>query len=814
MQQRSFGLAVAFVLGLSACPGPSPVTGVEDAGFDAALVKVDTGSGGGPHDGGRHPNDGGHDAQRPRHDSGVGDVTTVGDVVTVDTGVDGGIDASDGGAPCSSPSDCPSGICNGGVCAPETLAVNPTMLQFTSTGSPTGFVACGSSPTTQTFTVAVNGTASLMWWATFGLGAATPYQISPSCTAAMPCTVTPGTPVTVTVTGPAVPANAGITTYDDTVTVFSSSPGDMGQAIQLSESSYGAILAFDPTDVNFGSPLDTSASKVRVTVLNSGNVTVPSATVSLTPSSSSEFSISSGPLNIPVAGAMFTVGFAPNDSTASATGAVALSLGTDAPPLCAPLPPNLTLEGQGTLPISVTPSLNFNTEANNGVGVSCGSSPTALNVVVTNNGSAAAGVTGLSLALGTSYTVPTVSPAAPINVPAGGSVNIPVTPDLIPSSYPPGLVLNDTLTVTTNAPGDSPHTVTLTETTAGAVLTLVPPVSMAANTPSVVFSSTPVGSTSTYPIVVENSGNLAANFTLTTAPPFSFNNGSFTAPAGGVASPIASFTPTVPSLTGPTTGAAKLLVPATTPLCSSSPTSYAILMQGVGTTTNAYSVGPATLAFGATTCGVNGNPGVQPPGLKVTLTNPTLASVSFSATLGGPGASHFSVAPATGTITSAVGAGMPATTSVTVTPNALGAMSSITPAEAQFGIFATLTIVIGGSSGDTFVIPITETIAGAYLVWAPSALDVLPGGGTANFALRNLGTTQAPVDLSFGSATGFVFTAPPGNPPSGIVAPGGSLPATIQDNNAQRSPATVTAVVTDTAVPVCSPTATLPVDPN
>jgi hypothetical protein len=759
---------------LSGCPGPDPTTGIEgDAGSDG---------GGSSH----------------RHDAGPDDR----DAANADA------HRPDSGSPCKAPGDCISRVCTNGMCAAPmpTLGVAPAMLEFTSTGSPVGFVACGSSPSTETFTVTNKGTANLKWWTVSGLGSATPYVLSPSCRVAAPCAIAAGAAVRVTVTGPAVSASAGIRTFNDTLTVFSSALGDPGRVIDLAESSYGAVLAFSPTDQDFGPQPDDATYTQAIQLLNSGNTAADNVALTLTPSSSAEFSLSAATVNIPTTGGTFSVIFTPNDMTASVHGAVALGVGTT--PLCSPLPKNLTLEGQGALPFAVTSSLNFNSgpNGNAGVGVSCGTTGPTLDVVATNNGTAAAEITALALGLGASspYTVP-IATTLPITVAAGASVNIPVVPKAIPASDAPALEVDDTLTVTTNASGDLPHVVSLDETTAGAVLALIPS--------SVVFSTTVVGTTASYAMIVDNRGNVAAPLTLTTQNStgvFTFDSG-IVAPAGGSASPNAYFTPT--SISGGNTYSAggTMAVATGTPLCASSPASVGFTLAGSGTAANLYGAGPGVIAFGTNTCGVTGGVGTPPPASAVTLTNTTSVPANFTATLGGAGAALFGVSLGSGVVPVA---GM---TTLSVTPSALGSTSGITQQEMEFGVPATVTVVIGsGATAETFVIPITEHPAGAYPVWSASYVDVAAGGGTASFALGNLWGTVVDFTITVPSSSGFSITAPAGNPPSGSASFGSPLAATVLDSNtsALTTASVSSGLVTPATTPLCTPLPTLALNPH
>jgi hypothetical protein len=73
----------------------------------------------------------------------------------------------------------------------------------------------------------------------------------------------------------------------------------------------------------------------------------------------------------------------------------------------------------------------------------------------------------------------------------------------------------DELTITTNAAQDTPHKIALTMTPSGAILGFTPT--------SLMVSSNMAGAAMTQPFTINNTGNLAANYTITVDPPTSFS---------------------------------------------------------------------------------------------------------------------------------------------------------------------------------------------------------------------------------------------------------------------------------------------------
>jgi hypothetical protein len=685
--------------------------------------------------------------------------------------------------------------------APPGVTVSPTSLLFGDAGGKPGFVACGTGPANQTFTITNPLGTLITWWTVFGLGAASPYSLSRDCTVASPCTLLAAADagpasVTVTVTPPSVPANAGITTYDDTVTVFTSVLGgtvDVAHTVRLVESSYGAILQWGTPDQNFGQQPTTGTYSQPIQILNSGNATVP-ATLSFTPGSSTEFSADpsfSSPISVPASGptATFNAIFTPAGDTTAVSGGIALSVPANS--TCAPLPNNLTLEGQGTDAVfAVTPSLNFNAQSNGGVGVSCGEAGPTLSVVVQNKGTASANITGLSLELGASSPFSfTAGAALPITVVPEGSATIMVASKVVPASTLPGANLNDVLTVTTDASGDQPHNVALNETSAGAVLTLAP-------TPTVAFSSTTVGEQSSYQLSLTNYGNVAAPVT------FSSNNGVFTfdsmvgVPPNASALPNTYFTPLTPT---PYSATGTVSVQMGVPLCGGFSGTINFQLTGTGTTGNIYGVAPTNVGFGPNTCGTQGSAGTPPKAQTVSLANASDVSTTWTAALGGSAPSFFRLSAASGNIPAAM-MGMPGTTPLQVSAIGLGSTSGLTSSEVESGVSATLTVTIGtGTTAETFTIPLSETPVGAFPSWSVGSISFY-AGDTANFALLNAASAATNFTLKSGNSGSFPVT-----PASGNASFNAPLQASVQDDSLTPASTTISASLTTPTAPLCGP---------
>lgn len=116
--------------------------------------------------------------------------------------------------------------------------------------------------------------------------------------------------------------------------------------------------------------------------------------------------------------------------------------------------------------------------------------------------------------------------AVPINLGSGANYTLRIVPTAIVA--PASTVANafgDTLTITTNSPGDAPHVVQLNETARGAFLSLTPL--------SLVATNLSCANTTFHGITITNSGNVSIGYTISAV--------------GRAGTPVGTFT--IPSLT-------------------------------------------------------------------------------------------------------------------------------------------------------------------------------------------------------------------------------------------------------------------------
>ena len=405
-----------------------------------------------------------------------------------------GSDAAGDGASEAEAGCVPSGDA-GAVVAPSTISFGDG-----------GLVGCGSQAQSASVMI-TNATCTPFNFTASLTSGGTHYTLSPT-TGSVPAGATQ--PVLVT-PGP-IPNTSAVTAdlYDGTVQITTTSPGDATHPIQLHMTAYGAIL----TSQEFGQQLSMGqvpigkTGSAQFSVANTGNAdtTVTFSVGSLF------FTVGGGdagapgafdiPANKPVAP---QVTFSPT-AVQPYTDAITTTVGA-ATPLCANPPASITLTGTGATGVAVSPgTLDFGR-------VQCGQAAAAFQVVtITNTGAAITYTPVLGAGVNSPYTLAdsagnAVTPGNAIALGAASTATLRVVPNQIPN--PATTATNgygDTLTITTTGPGDSPHTVTLSETAQGTIFTLAPATISTTASPGVtVFQNFTVG----------NTGNLAAGYTLT-----------------------------------------------------------------------------------------------------------------------------------------------------------------------------------------------------------------------------------------------------------------------------------------------------------
>jgi hypothetical protein len=702
----------------------------------------------------------------------------------------------------------------------------------------------GGTPQPQSFLVRNNGTADFTWNLTLGpnvqmagadagpdaardatadtgAAAAPLYTISAS---PAPGLLIPGATSTVTVTGTAVlsPAlNPDPAAFATQVTVTTDVPLDPPHVVTLGEIPVGDQLSLSLSGpLRFGQvPVSTPIAQT-FTVVNNANEGSTPANVSLVLSGSG----AAGYTVVPSAvGSLGPAGGAPVTETVTFTPTSAIdypaTLGiqtTD--PLCTALPASVPVSGTGTngqAAIS-TSSLTFGTDPHDSAGlVNCASTGPVQTFTVSNHGNQAFNLTGLKLGKDPS------SPFNPVTASTmmlGIGVNaapatITVTPRAIPATVADptdAAKFSDTLTVTTDIQGDSPHVVNLVMQARGTVISNT---SIATTWD---FGTVSYGSIGTFTSSLQNTGNAPATIALTgLAQPsiFTLLAQPVTAPGngpGGAYTPITGeFIP--PSANGSWSDKGALVITAPESFCGPPPTGWTVAAgtaqpQWVGPSVAVSGLSnsspPVTiagsLAFPATDCG-----GGATAAQGVTLTNQTNVSYPYSVSFSSGKYYTLSVPADGGSVDAGTGHGVLAangTATVNVQPNTIAPGPGVVPGPAPYGDNLLVTVQNPGGAMPiaTFTVPISWALNGAVLS-LPTGFTLTDSGGNAYYPADSTGGFTLPVKNSGNETAGVSVDIVP----SGSVTLSPTMP--IQVNLGASTPIQLTAASSDVA---CSPNGT------
>jgi hypothetical protein len=366
-----------------------------------------------------------------------------------------------------------------------------------------------------------------------------------------------------------------------------------------------------------------------------------------------------------------------------------------------------------------------------------------------------------------------------------------ITPKLISGTASTAAnAFGDTLTITTNAPMDQPHTVTLSETAQGAII--------ARSANSLGFGNVGLGATSTQSYTFSNSGNMDATLTFLNGNGAFVESSPLTVGAGAFATEPVSFSPTVLQ---PYSDLGLLSLQTSVPLCGTLPGNFTLTGTGVNPTLTAV---PTTLNFGSIACGV-----AATAGQTVTVTNNGPATTFSAIMLKGAG-SFFSVQPSSGNLaaggtasllvsgltipsiastasnafgdTLQVTTGTNDTVDVTLNMTALGAVLAFSKANIAFGttapnttVTSALTVNNTGNYSTDFTVTAVTTPA------SPSVFGVMPATGiVASGETYPITASFDPTVVAVASYTGTLsVTVSPGDP---LCAPLPSIPLTGASN--------------------------------
>lgn len=680
-------------------------------------------------------------------------------------------------------------------------SVGPVLLAFPA--------ACGGkAPAAQTFLVANNGTADFTWSLNPSAGvhvesdagagdAAVDATAAPPVFAVSadpaPGLLIPGASSLVTVTGAAIPSPAptlDAASYSGTVTITTDVPLDPPHVVTLSKAPLGDQLSFSiGSPLRFGQiPVQTSIGQT-LTVSNNASDGSPPANLSLVLGGAQAAGYAVAPVMVAnlapgsTSGAE-TVTFSP---TMAAPYPATLGIQTsDA--LCTALPAPIQLSGTGTNGTVVlsTTTLALGTDPKDLAGlVNCGATGLPQPLTVADHGNQAFNIKSVTLgkssspfsfALANNQSLP-----VSLGIGVGSSpLTITVTPKPIPATVAnpsDASQLSDTLTITTDAAGDSPHEVKLVMQARGAVIS-------SASIPTAwSFGSVSYGSIGRFTSTIQNTGNAPATialaglaqptiFTLQSEPDNVPGNG----PGGAYTSIAGEFIP--PSSNGVWSDQANLVLTAPNSFCGSPPAGWTSASPDAGTAgAQAQWTGPTlqfsgssnsspavtisgSLAFPASNCG-EGAPAAQ----AVMLTN--LANVAFPFTASFSSGKYYTstVAMDGGTADASSGGVLAAngTSMILVQPSTILSGPGVVPGSAPYVDNLLLTVVNPNGNADagtsniaTFTVPISWALNGAVFSLPAGYTRVddmgnpyYPADSTGEFSLpmRNSGTASAYVTL-------------------------------------------------------------------
>lgn len=388
-----------------------------------------------------------------------------------------------------------------------------------------------------------------------------------------------------------------------------------------------------------------------------------------------------------------------------------------------------------------------------------------------------AGAADVAIAFASSDPAFAVTPAS-VTILAGTSTTFTVTAQ-VPATAIAGAPLTAMVTVTTDIPGHTTESVTVTATTRGAQLGISPP--------SINFGDVALGTSATLSFVVSNTGNGATNvgFRALANPDFAITfgtDGFADLPPGALVSGSVRYAPTG-------TGADVEVVPVELgggPRCGTPPST--LRLAGAGSTTGGVLVSGA-IDFGDVACGTTAT-----AAQAITINNTSAIAATFTATLPAEGDGdhlRYTVTPASGTVAPG------ATATLTVTRLAIA-----TPFAPRV-VDAVVRVVANGVPTD---VPVRHTQRGPFLTTSAA--------GPVDFGFQQSGsTTDAPIRVTNGgngpatlavTATGDFASALPAT-----IAAGAFVDGALRYNPPAGAP--VTATVTLDAVGACSGPIAIPV---
>ncbi|MFO0747310.1 MAG: hypothetical protein U1F43_16835 [Myxococcota bacterium] len=512
--------------------------------------------------------------------------------------------------------------------------------------------------------------------------------------------------------------------------------------VSLSFHADGAILRSEINNGDFGELLvGAPARSITHAIVNGGDKAATVAiTSALDPALTVAFAGSPGPVTLEAGGHLdITATYAPTvagDDRGSiaftATGAVC-----DQRELV-PIP----LTGKArTGSVLVSGDLDFGDTA-------CLTTASPQLITVSNSSAVAA---GFSATAGGFYSV---DPSSGL-VPAFGTATLTVSSAEV-GIYPSyGTSIDGVVVITTDAPGDSPHDVHLTQGTHGAVVRFVD---------QPFYAQAPLGATAGFDVHLQNSGNVAGTLRLVTSTPeLTLDRSDLTIPPGETVAVHAAFTPTASSVRH----GAQIAVESTVAGGCRVPEALegTLVPADVG-----LSVDTSSLTFAPTLCG-------SAPGSQFAVVRTTGADAQVTAELVGADATFSLPGGASYSVSRDAGATL---IEVAAAPAALDDTPGVRA--------ATLILRVGDRT--LREIPLTQVVRGARVSWGSGAIELgnvaVGSDVTYPVTLRNAGNASVQlmvvssrgdtriVDLPAGSLAGdsatATFTFTRGSFPLGALA--------------------------------------------
>jgi hypothetical protein len=626
----------------------------------------------------------------------------------------------------------------------------PPVAVFSSTSVDFGPVGCGGPAATKTINVNNSGGGALAVSASL-VGSA--FTVSPT-TLSIPKGGSGQLVLTATVPGS---ASAGVP-LSGSLAIFTNDPGNASRVFPLQVTPSGGSITGLSQYAFPSSEIGTPSAPVTIALKNDGN-----AQVVLAFDAPSDSHVTVG--SIPAGGVQGITLNAGDTWTANAfftpTGPAAVTgsstISTTSGNTCGSTLSKISFSGQGAMGVITgwpsTNAIDFG-PANCG-----GAAPADQTIVLSNVGTTDAKIVAVDTTVingfSTDATVGTrlAAGGAPVTI----TIHAPAVPS--PSPMTP---ISGTLVLATDA-DNAPHTITLTEEPQGASLAFV--TQGTANFGS--FPSVILLQSSSQPFSVANSGNVAANVTLTAVengadagspvdppdgavdadvdgaadagppPPtaFALSVPSFALAAGGTQADTITFQPVHANTT---VGQLSMTVDPRTPLCSILPAPLPLSGSAIGA---GPVVSSTALSFGAA-CG-----GAAPDPQSVTISNDGTVDMNWTlSTITGPGASQYKVraSPAPGLL--APGA------SATVTVSALS-VPSPAPSLDPSTLAAQFTIGTDVPFDPPHVVSLSE----------------IPLGDQLSLSVGNLRFGQIPVGTTIGQSFGVTNSANPGSPDANVT---------------------------------------------